>query len=170
VHVQNILSFHFFGKTTGSFALLHKIVFGIMIVLIGPVMEEIVFRGIILTRLAVKWDLKRAILISSLFFGLLHGDDGGVGAFVFGVIMAVLYVKTRTLAIPIILHMLNNAIGYGFMLIPTVKDQSATIDQLQSGIWLGIFLTVISLPGLIYYLWKNWPKRESELSLLAFTE
>jgi hypothetical protein len=48
----------------------------------------------------------RAAVLSSLCFALLHLDL--VGAFAFGMVMCVLYLRTRSLLVPILCHALNN--------------------------------------------------------------
>lgn len=167
-HVQEILSYHPLRSTAGQLpTFLRQIVFGLIVAFLGPVMEELIFRGIILQRLAMRWGINKAIVGSSIFFGILHGDDGGIGAFVFGVILSVLYIKTRTLLIPIIVHMLNNIIAYGFLWFSLIYQQADTIEQLRTDIWSGIGFIVVSLPVVCYYLWKNWPGAGAELPLAA---
>ncbi len=43
--------------------------------------------------MAHKWGIKKAVIISSIIFGLGHFDV--IGAFMFGVVMCLLYIKTK---------------------------------------------------------------------------
>ncbi|HIK44017.1 MAG TPA: CPBP family intramembrane metalloprotease, partial [Leptolyngbyaceae cyanobacterium M65_K2018_010] len=81
------------------------------VVVVAPVTEEFIFRGILLHRWGVKWGIRPAILMTSILFGLLHSNL--VGLFVFGVVMALLYLSTRSLLVPMVAHAMNNAIASG---------------------------------------------------------
>jgi len=117
-------------------------------VLVAPPVEELLFRGILLHRWSVKWGLRRAILFSSLAFAVLHAAP--VGMFVFGCVMAVLYIRSRTLIVPIICHMLNNALGFA------LADTSLAASSIaQVALW-----TVASGGLIALFLHKNWPGPE----------
>jgi uncharacterized protein len=88
----------------------------IMITVLAPIVEEFFFRGVILQRLIRKSSVWGGILISSRLFGILHADI--IGAFIFGVITALLFIRTGNLLIPILLHMLNNTLAVLLMYIP----------------------------------------------------
>jgi hypothetical protein len=75
---------------------------------LAAAMEELLFRGVLLARWERRWGPVRAAVASSLCFGLLHLDL--VGAFAFGMVMCVLYLRTRSLLVPILCHSLNNAV------------------------------------------------------------
>lgn len=80
----------------------------ISLVLIAPVLEEFAFRGILLHRWSEKWGLNKAVLISSLLFGIAHPDP--IGATAFGMAMCVIYLKTKTLIVPMVCHGLTNLV------------------------------------------------------------
>ena len=83
-------------------------------VLCAPVMEEFVFRKLIVDR-AVRYGQGVAVVISGLMFGLFHGNlNQFVYAATIGAFLAYLYVRTGNLKITISLHMLFNFIG-GFV-------------------------------------------------------
>lgn len=64
-----------------------------------PVVEELLFRGLLFHRWARKWGVPRGLLVSSFAFGLMHKDM--LGTFVFGLVMALLYMRTSSLMIPL---------------------------------------------------------------------
>lgn len=119
-------------------------------VLLAPVVEELVFRGIFLHRLTVKWNLRDAILISSLIFGLLHGLN--LGAFVFGLVMSLLYLESGSLRLTIACHSLHNALimllGW---LIATGSIHYSPDVQLQ----IEVLCLALSGCGLLYWFWKR---------------
>lgn len=129
-------------------------------VIVAPITEEFLFRGIILQRWATKWNIQVALLLSSLFFGILHANF--VGLSMFGLVMGVLYIKTRTLVVPIICHALNNLLAMGVSLLPNKPITANSLDSLEllrSHLFFGLVLIAMSLPLLINFLWRNWPRR-----------
>lgn len=87
---------------------------GFIITLIGtvlaaPVVEEIIFRGLILDRLKKGIPVTAAIIISSLLFGLAHGQIVWICyTTVFGVVLAYLYHKTGSIGATITAHLTYN--------------------------------------------------------------
>lgn len=78
--------------------------------------EELLFRGYLLPRLAVLFKNRTvAIIVSSLFFGLLHFSYGTFselsGAFFIGLIFACFYSKYRNIKILIVIHFLWDLTG-----------------------------------------------------------
>ena len=133
----------------------------ITIILIAPIAEEVLFRGILFQRLSVKWGVILGTLISSFIFALLHLNF--IGLFNFGLIMALVYLKTRTLLIPILLHILNNLIAIAFELSFSIFGSQATTispETIQSQWWIGLVYMGLSLPWLIFFYRYNWPVKQ----------
>jgi membrane protease YdiL (CAAX protease family) len=85
---------------------------GINTGVVGPVGEEVFFRGFVYTGLRKKYGVKGGIFWSSLFFGLTHGIPWQIPyAFVAGIILAYVYEKTGSLYSPILLHVVNNSLS-----------------------------------------------------------
>ena len=83
----------------------------IYMVLCAPVLEEYIFRKLIVDR-TVKYGQGVAIVLSGLMFGLFHGNLNQFAyAFLLGMFLAFLYVKTGNLKITIGLHMCINFMG-----------------------------------------------------------
>ncbi|UOE40109.1 CPBP family intramembrane metalloprotease [Chryseobacterium suipulveris] len=82
----------------------------VLAVIMAPVFEEIVFRGIIQKGLINKgMKPMSAILISSVVFGIVHGNPWQfVGAVFLGCVLGLVYYKTKSLLMPILLHAFNN--------------------------------------------------------------
>ena len=81
------------------------------VVLFGPIVEELLFRGIIYR----EWNLfkgrKFAIIFSALAFGVFHWDlVQFTYTVLLGLLFAYLYSKTESIWLPIFLHILNNFI------------------------------------------------------------
>jgi membrane protease YdiL (CAAX protease family) len=89
-------------------------------ILFVPITEEVLFRGFVLGALEIAYGPWRAIVFSSLLFGLWHLKNTFwmtdyrllhqmiYTAFVFGPVTAYLSLRLRTIWIGVILHYLNN--------------------------------------------------------------
>jgi len=127
-----------------------------VVAVFAPLVEEIIFRGIMIERLGSKYGYKIAVLLSSFLFGVLHMDI--IGAFIFGVVLSVLYLRTRSLLLPFLIHAANN--GFAVLLIyfgDTLNLEAwETIEPFLENAWMGILLFVVSFGWLIWYLNNNW--------------
>ena len=80
-------------------------------VICAPIMEEFVFRKLIVDR-TVRYGQGAAVIMSGLMFGLFHGNlNQFVYACSLGMFLAFLYVKTGNIKITIALHMMINFVG-----------------------------------------------------------
>jgi membrane protease YdiL (CAAX protease family) len=78
---------------------------------VAPVIEELLFRGVILEGLQIRYNLKIAVVVSSLLFGITHIIPWAVvNAFFLGFFFAWLKLKTGSLRLCIIAHALYNSI------------------------------------------------------------
>lgn len=80
-----------------------------IVIIVMPILEEIYYRKIILCQIEKKYNSLKAILISSLMFSIFHMDYIQFQiSFIFGLLVGYIYVKTRRIEIPILLHSLVN--------------------------------------------------------------
>lgn len=94
------------------------------IVVLAPVLEELMCRGVVLESLRARYGVVAAWLVSSLFFGVIHFYPMLViNAFVLGLVLAFIYIRSESLYASIILHAFNNALGYLFI----VSGHSSTL-------------------------------------------
>ncbi len=81
----------------------------LMIVVIAPLFEEIIFREIIFKGLKNRYNQPLAIIVSSLLFGAFHLNyQQFVTATILGVICALIYNITNSVRYTIILHAMYN--------------------------------------------------------------
>jgi membrane protease YdiL (CAAX protease family) len=84
-------------------------VFLIFISILGPILEELVFRKVLYGGLANRMNIHGAAVISSFIFGLLHGDiQYLLSYFLIGLILCFLYTKTKRIIVPMCAHILMN--------------------------------------------------------------
>lgn len=80
-------------------------------VIVAPISEELLFRGVFLNRLKLFVPTSFAVLISSILFGAMHHYGSVISAIVFGVCMCILYLKTQNILVCILAHFLNNLLA-----------------------------------------------------------
>jgi uncharacterized protein len=77
--------------------------------IVGPILEEIVFRKIIFGALYKRFNFFISALISSLIFALVHMDPAHILIYsAMGFTFAFLYVKTKRIIVPIFAHVAMN--------------------------------------------------------------
>ena len=80
-----------------------------LLLLVAPIGEELLFRGMILRGLLANYGVPKAILGSSLLFAAVHLNPWqAVPTFFVGVLLAWLFVRTRSLPLCILVHALWN--------------------------------------------------------------
>ena len=83
------------------------------IVIAAPLLEELIFRGVMLDGLLKRYSPVKAILVSSILFGFVHLNPWQfVGAFLIGVFIGWIYYHTRSLSLAIIIHAVNNFVSF----------------------------------------------------------
>ncbi len=82
-------------------------------VVMAPLCEEILFRGILQDALTAKYGPLRGILTAAAVFGAIHLiPQQVVNAFFVGIVLGYIYYRTRSLVPVILIHALNNAVSY----------------------------------------------------------
>lgn len=113
-------------------------------VIFAPIVEEYLFRGFLLNRFSLYVGVRWAIVISSFLFAILHSDI--LGAFVFAVFMCLIYIKTRSLIAPMLVHFSNNlfaSILEWVDLAWVTGFEEQTLADFQAEWWIGLIALVI---------------------------
>ena len=114
--------------------------------IVSPLAEEIVFRGIVYNRLRRQYTRWIAIVASALLFGLYHGNVvQALYGFVLGVLIAVLYEKYGSFAVPVILHSAANIFVYVVTSVTEMDVAVMTVPVLMVCLVLFIVLFVMCL-------------------------
>ena len=86
-----------------------------VIVISAPVIEELMFRGVLLKGLSEKYGVKWGIILSALLFGLFHLNwHQMLTATVVGLIYGWVATETKSVRYTILLHAMNNAMVFVF--------------------------------------------------------
>ncbi|KGM96578.1 CAAX protease [Clostridium novyi A str. 4552] len=135
----------------------------ILVVILAPIVEELIFRGVILNRLKIRWGVGPAIILSSIFFGILHMNLAVIGAFLFGVMMCVVYMKTKNIFITMYIHCVNNLLCS----LPTRGTDEFAKSDINEMLLMGkpaVIIFCITSIIAIWYIVKNWPRKEEKVS------
>lgn len=106
LRLPNIMQTSFAGLMANPLGILN-------IVVLGPLVEELIFRKGMLDILRKgNYFPVWAIVISSVTFGVIHGNPAQIpGAFLFGLLLGWIYWRTNSVWTVWLLHALNNLIG-----------------------------------------------------------
>ncbi len=114
---QEIVLFFFQPQAPGTQILLLILALGI-----APLVEEILFRGLALPLLARTLGAAPAILLTAAFFALAHFHlPSFAPLFVLAIGLAVAYIYTGSLWVPVVIHALFNGLNIGLLLLAAAR-------------------------------------------------
>lgn len=123
-------------------------------VIIGPILEELFFRGILLNRLK-RFSVNKRLIISSIIFGMVHLEWALVIAII-GYFLGYVYLKTRSLVTPIILHSAINLFVFLVMYYESGEKMIYSIGQIRSECFYSFLAFLIVLPIYIFLFKRSW--------------
>ncbi|MDD3039375.1 CPBP family intramembrane glutamic endopeptidase [Bacteroides sp.] len=122
------------------------------ITIIGPIFEELLFRGAITKALLQQYNPTKAILLSAFMFGIIHINPIQIlPAFLTGILLAWIYYKTHSLTPCIIMHILYNSLS---VYVSTQYPEAKYLDELISGTpyLITVFTSALLLIGVIWLM------------------
>ena len=129
-------------------------------VILAPVLEELIFRGVILGTVRSRWGAVPAIAASALLFGIIHGvPQQVINAAAIGVVLGGIYVATDSIVAVIVLHAINNGLSYALTTLFPDSDGTlrsfVTNDVLYWGIYgvcvLYLMISLVSAVAALRY-------------------
>jgi membrane protease YdiL (CAAX protease family) len=140
---------------TGDNLLLANTLSFINIAVLIPFSEELFFRAFLITGLGRKWSAAKAVTAAVIIYGVANGNP--VGAAFEAAVFSIFYLRTRSLAVPVILHSLLNILDYAntWFAKTTGYTVYATLDTFRSSLWYPLAGLAVSLPWLIYFYNKE---------------
>ena len=119
-------------------------------VIFAPILEELIFRGVLFNRLKIRTGVIAAMIISSAIFAIGHEFGGITSAFLFGMCMCIIYLKTDNILMTMSIHFINNLVA----VILETGNLDAFLFQMP---FLPITLLVSVISGLliIIYIFKE---------------
>lgn len=124
--------------------------------IVAPIIEEIIFRGILLNALGRVMSVKGAVLVSSVVFGLLHRTSVAtvVTASVMGVVLACIYLANRNLVNSMVVHGLYNFLAlflsYKAQIIDPWLSEIVGVGGVSIGVVLGGIVVYVAVCVIVY--------------------
>ncbi len=116
----------------------------------APVFEEWLCRGMVLRGLLRKTSPAVAIMVSGAFFALIHFNPWqAVPAFVLGCLFGIVYYKTGSLKLTMLMHCVNNTISVCLSQIPAFQDKEYLCDIITDRLQYGlVYLCALAMCAL----------------------
>lgn len=162
-----------FGNQNGVFSF-------ITVVVAAPILEELIFRGIILHGLLQRYSPTKSIIVSSVLFGIVHLNPWQfVGAFIIGLFSGWVYYKTKKLTLSILIHFANNLFAFmGIYFVDAETMMNESLTEFYGGLTnlilitagsiivsaIGVFLLSKELNGVNVDKWQHTTKNEVQLA------
>ncbi len=149
--LSRMVSLFSLGDISNSYKKIEEVFFSgsiavqfLALVVVIPIMEEMIFRGMVYNRIKeYTGSLYAGAMISSLMFALYHFDLlQGIYTFLLGILLVYIYERYKNIMAPMILHMITN-----FFAI--ILSYSGISGFLSRNIFVYIFLMLIELSGLV---------------------
>ena len=109
--INNIAMPDFINEAFDELAV-SPIILIISVAVVAPIYEEIIFRGILLKGMAKKMNPTVALVVSAVFFALVHMNiPQGINAFLLGLVIGFIYLRTESIYLSIFAHFINNVLA-----------------------------------------------------------
>lgn len=125
----------------------------------APAAEEMIFRGMMYQRLSEYVDKMTAVVVSSIVFGVYHGNlVQGIYALILGILLCFVFESCGTLLAPVFLHMACNTAALIIMYLPISR-------YISNNIVLNIIVMMLELGGMAFFTWKLYKRKNVDLDL-----
>ena len=150
---NNLIGYTSLKETSQSYQELTEAFYGSSLLLeiagtciLIPILEELLYRGIVFARLRTWFGLSSAVILSSVIFGAMHFNlvqfiyAGCIGA------LLALVMEYAGLKVAIVAHMLTN-------LISVLRSETGVLDFLDASRTVSISATVVLTVVILIMLW-----------------
>ena len=121
----------------------------ISVAIVAPIVEEFIFRGLMMTRLSRVMPEGLAVLLSAAVFGLCHGElVWFCYAFVLGLVFGFIDLRTGSVLPSILGHLMFNAIGQIMSFVPESEEGTGTLIALGALLAAAIVLPILDHKGI----------------------
>lgn len=147
--IMEMITGHTYSSTVDALIAESPVGLVILIVcIIGPIVEELVFRRALMRRLLPYGEVS-AILISGITFGVMHGNFfqlfSAIGS---GLVLAYLYARTRNFLYPVLLHILYNL----WAVLPSLLfGEMPSTDMAEEELYAWIAENLLPYLGMMLY-------------------
>lgn len=113
----------------------------VLVVAVGPLVEEIIYRGMLLGRLVNTMSPGRAIAVSAAFFALIHLADPNAllvvpGLFVIGLVLGYVAIRTGNIGLATFIHAGSNALAVIALIgAEELEEVAETVEAMLTWLW-----------------------------------
>lgn len=130
----------------------------------APLFEEWLCRGIVLRSLLTKYSPATAIIVSAVFFAIIHFNPWqAIPAFILGLLFGYVYYKTGSLKLTMLMHCANNTMAAVFSRIPAFEEAKSFIDVINPWTYAGIFICSAAFVVAAIIVFAGIPHKEGNL-------
>lgn len=130
----------------------------------APIFEEWLCRGIVLRSLLTKYSPATAIIVSAVFFAIIHFNPWqAIPAFILGLLFGYVYYKTGSLKLTMLMHCANNTMAAVFSRIPALEEAKSFIDLMNPWTYAGIFICSAAFVVAAIIVFAGIPHKEGNL-------
>ena len=128
----------------------------LVVAIFAPIFEEWMCRGMVLRGLLTKMKPVWAIVISALFFAVIHANPWqALNAFLIGLMMGYVYYKTGSLLLTMIIHFVNNGTAVVLSNIDSLKDYDYMIDMMGNQSYtIAVAVSCVVLVACLYVFYR----------------
>lgn len=131
----------------------------ITVVAIAPLVEELVFRGLMQGTLVRRWGTSAGLAVASAAFALAHAHPTAFPIyFFFGAAFGFVTIATRSIWAGVTLHAANNALAYASSLLlpgagarPTLRETGFT-----AGWWIALAVLLVAGAAAVWTARRLW--------------
>ena len=128
----------------------------------APIFEEWLCRGMVLRGLLTKMKPVWAIVISALFFALIHMNPWqALNAFIIGVIMGYVYYKTGCLWLTMLMHFVNNGFAVIMAQIPSTQEYDFFVEMMGTATYSVLYVVALAVLAACILAFKRIPVKNS---------
>ena len=118
----------------------------LLVAVFAPIFEEWLCRGMILRGLLTKLKPGWAIVVSALFFAIIHMNPWqALNAFIIGVVMGYVYYKTGSLLLTMLVHFVNNGTAVVLSQFPSLQETDFWIDMMPRTTYMIVYVLGVAL-------------------------
>lgn len=131
-------------------------------IIVAPILEEFVFRYLLLGNLLRRYSISTSIITCSIAFGILHHGLSfkSLSATAAGLLLSVIFVKTRSTTLTAAVHIAHNALVILFIYLLAKNGQPILSSNLKYSLIALAAICATSLSIMIYKEIKQWKELE----------
>jgi len=134
----------------------------ISIAMLTPILEELIFRGIVQKRLTLKMRISSALILQALIFSFFHFNLlQGVYIFVLGIIIGMIYIWFDSIWYSVLIHGVYNATSV--VIFHTVAEREISVSYLMILAGVSLVISIFSLVLLFDKRNKSEPIEPNEM-------